>query len=223
MVQSKNPMMKTANSPINKTGAFYARDREYSIWLVPTGPARLRLRGQIEALSKKHGTPDFEPHVTLVGLGAVPPESGEGLEGRIARLAGALRPFDVHLREVGQLDAFFRSLFVKVEPTPDVMRAGEMGRRLFKEVHQKEPADPEYFPHLSLLYSDLAADEKQKIISTELADLGVRDDRSPINIAFEVSKLEIRDTATRDTRNWRLLRELPLARPPSRRALEKKA
>lgn len=48
---------------------------------------------------------------------------------------------------------------ISLDPTKRLLSLNEAFRKAFDQDHQ-----PEYFPHLSLLYSDLSGEEAQKII-----------------------------------------------------------
>lgn len=39
----------------------------YSLWLMPYRKVYYKLKELISQLSKSHSSPDFEPHVTLIG------------------------------------------------------------------------------------------------------------------------------------------------------------
>jgi|GEM_PF-249162 len=186
----------------------FARDaaaapREYSVWLIPSEPARGELRKTIASLSRERGAPAFEPHVTLIGLGAVPGAADADVAARTAELARSLRPFVVELRRVGFGGAYFRSFYLEAEKTPELMRAGRLGLDFYRRVQGREPADPVYFPHLSLLYGDLSNAAKEAIIA---ADFGGKRERK---IRFRVERLQLWATTGKPD-GWALIREYRL-------------
>jgi 2'-5' RNA ligase len=190
-----------------------ARDKEYSVWLVPSGHEHDDLKSLIATLSREHGTPDFEPHVTLVGLGVVDKATDASVARQVEALAKTICPYTIHLQDVGTTDDPFRSLFLKVEQTPQVMAAGRRGLVFYRKVQQKAPSSPDYFPHLSLLYGNLLPADKERIISVDLKGRKLSD------ISFTVSKLQLWVTSAKIPdwpkswdKNWRLVREFPLAR-----------
>lgn len=126
-----------------------------SLWLVPAGEACVRLSRVISDLSRAHGTPSFEPHVTLLGGLREPLEV---VLTRSTSLARALRPFEARFGAAGISDEYFRCLFLVVEETPDLLEARVRARRLFGRA-----GDPPLLPHLSLVYGSLWRQEKERI------------------------------------------------------------
>jgi len=131
---------------------------KYALWLMPEGEARERLSALIRELSERHGTPAFEPHITLLG-GLMPPV--EEMIAGSRKLALALRPFAVEFGAVGFLDDYWRCLFIRVRETGEVMGAGWKAREIFGRAD-----DPPFMPHLSLMYCNMRASRKRKIISS---------------------------------------------------------
>ena len=123
---------------------------------MPVGELFDRLAAIIKKLSLNQPALSFEPHVTLLGrlLGL---ESERVSKTRV--LASLIKPFQIQLDKVDYLDEFFRSLFIRVEPTQAVLDANRTAQMLFSG-----RTDAEYLPHLSLMYGDLAAATKEEII-----------------------------------------------------------
>jgi len=130
----------------------------YSIWLMPTGEVRQRLAGTIFDLSREYAAPAFEPHVTLAG-GIVGP--AREVASKMMELARRIPPFTVRLSAVDGLDEYFRCLFVRVATTHPIMTANKTAREVFRLAKQ-----PAFMPHLSLLYGNLPASVKQRIIAS---------------------------------------------------------
>jgi 2'-5' RNA ligase len=127
-------------------------------WLVPAaGPARDRLTATIGTLAAKHGAPRFEPHVTMAGRF----HSGEqaAIQALIS-LTADVRPFEVKFAAAGYEDAYFRALYLRAEPSPQLTALHEAAR-----VAWALDIRP-YMPHLSLLYADIAGVWKPAIIDT---------------------------------------------------------
>jgi 2'-5' RNA ligase len=191
------------------------RPKEYSVWLVPAGPSHDDLKRLITSLSEEYGTPDFEPHVTLVGLGVVPKATDEAIVEDVESLARTICPYGMHLHGVGITDDPFRSLFLKVDQTPEVMSAGRRGLDLYRRIKKQGPSSTAYFPHLSLLYGHLPPAAKKKISD----DLKVR---KRIDISFTVSKLQLWVTSAKIPdwpasweRNWHMVKEFPIGESES--------
>lgn len=166
----------------------------YSIWLVPEGEVYERLLGITHRLSQKHKSPQIRPHVTLVG----------GFTGDIEqfvhaaeRLAQQIRRFPVRLTETGQMPEFFRSLFLKAEKTPELMAAYRTACKAYSL-----PVNPDYLPHLSMIYGDFdtaAKNEMIRSIENELA----------LPLAFEAGSLHAVINNERH-RRWPEVAEFPL-------------
>lgn len=129
-----------------------ARARGVSLWLVPEGESRLRLASLIGHLAARLGTEPFVPHVTLLpGLA--------GREDAVLHLASALAsrlpPLRVRLQGVEGRDEHFRCLFARAAADDPLRAAHAAAARAFG----REP-DPEFLPHLSLVYGTLAPETK---------------------------------------------------------------
>lgn len=130
---------------------------QFSIWIVPSGDFYSEYKRIIQEFSKEFGTPEFDPHVTLLG----------GLTGTYAdifektkQLAALLKPYLLELENFGYEDYYFRSLYIKVRQSEKVMEAYKTAIKVFK-VPDPQP----YMPHLSLLYGNISLAEKRAATS----------------------------------------------------------
>lgn len=132
--------------------------QKHALWLRPFGETAFELKEHIKKLSQKFGTPQFEPHITLLsGL-----RRGETeLTQLTDTLAASLSPFTVTLTQVGYHDDYYQSFFVRVKKTDAFINAQNTAERLFGCT-----TDEEYFPHLSLMYGDIDEKEKRKLLDT---------------------------------------------------------
>lgn len=132
------------------------RTEGYSLWLMPSGDVYNKLATLISRLSQEYSTPNFIPHVTLLGeiMG-----SREEILSSTSRLATLIPPYEINLTVLAYLKEYFKSLFIKVEETTDVMNANLKARKIFN----RQP-DPKYMPHLSLMYGDFSRRTKEEII-----------------------------------------------------------
>ena len=172
------------------------RAKGCSLWLMPAGETYRKLEKLILELSRRYSAPRFSPHVTLLGQVLDPPEVAAA---KTEELASILHPFTVRLTRVDCLDEYFRCLFIRVEESRAVMGANEAARRVFNG-----GGDPEYMPHLSLLYGDFPSDTKRRIIS------GIGEN---FDIAFEAGEIHLFSTAG-PPEDWYRMGVYPLKRSP---------
>lgn len=129
----------------------------YSLWLEPSGDIAYKLQERIKKLSKKHGTPVFTPHVTL--LGGLDASEAE-LVPLANTLASSVEPFNLKLTKAGYLDTFYQSLFIHVAENSQLKELRNNACRLFNCGGTND-----YMPHLSLLYGELNQKEKERILN----------------------------------------------------------
>jgi 2'-5' RNA ligase len=132
-----------------------ARARGVSLWLVPEGESRLRLASLIGHLAARLGTEPFVPHVTLLpGLAG----REDAVLGRAAALASRLPPLLVRLQGIEGRDEPFRCLFARAAADGPLRAAHAVSAQAFG----REP-NPEFLPHLSLVYGTLAPEAKRSL------------------------------------------------------------
>jgi 2'-5' RNA ligase len=143
-------------------------------WLVPAaGAARDHLAATIGTLAAEHRAPRFEPHVTIAGRF----DSGEEAAIQaLTSLAAGVRPFEVGFAAIGHEPAYFRALYLRAEPSPQLTAIHEAARAAW--ALEARP----YKPHLSLLYADLDEERKPAIIDA----LGIR---LPLTIRINAAEL----------------------------------
>jgi 2'-5' RNA ligase len=165
--------------------------KTFSLWLVPSGETYQSLASLISDLSEEYHSPCFPPHVTLLGSLH---DSYENLKLKSSRLGARLTTYRINLMSVEYTNEYFRSLFIKVEETEDVLRANLTAREIFDR-----STDPKYSPHLSILYGILSSTTKQSIIEKLGRDFA---------FSFEVESLHLVDT-TLGPESWFVVNEYP--------------
>lgn len=164
---------------------------------MPSGTIGDRLSRVIGDLSTRYSTPAFEPHITLFsGLRAAQPELIE----KCAGLSRLLNAFDIRLTTIESRNEYFRALFLRAELAGDLEAANAKAAELL-QVNEARP----FLPHLSLLYGDIPAEEKQKLI-VELHPL--------TGLGFRADSLHLVSTEG-EPPLWRRLRTYPLSIRPS--------
>jgi hypothetical protein len=136
-----------------------AQAHGHSLWLVPRGAAATRLATIIEDLSHAYRTPSFPPHVTLLAR-VTQPAHEVVLRTRSMVSAEKLRRFQLRLGSLDTTRAYFRSLFIRADPSTALLTTHTRASTWFG-VAQTE----EFLPHLSLLYGELADKDKRSIIA----------------------------------------------------------
>lgn len=116
-----------------------------TLWIVPEGEVRRRLATLIRMLARRFGGPVFEPHITL--LAGLPGPATDVLA-TARRAARATGPFEVRFRGPEAGDSYFGCLYLRAQPSPDLLALHERVREAFGRREE-----PPFFPHLSLLYA----------------------------------------------------------------------
>jgi 2'-5' RNA ligase len=170
-----------------------------SVWIRPEGPAAIALEQAIRSIQKRYGGPGGWPHITVAQDLECPVLE---LERRLEEIAAQVPPFPVRLDGIGWRDEYWRCLFVRVQPSNDLLAAHRAAREAFG---LKPVADFE--PHVSLLYGQFGEDRKQQMaveLGERLADL--RFDAGAIEFVNAAPDVLVEE--------WRTLHEHPLL--PSR-------
>jgi 2'-5' RNA ligase len=116
----------------------------FSLWIVPEREVHDRLAALIEALARRFGGPVFDPHVTL--LAGVPGPT-EAVVARAAELVRESQAFPLRFTGPETGENYFRSLYLRVEPSPPLLALHLAAREAFGRGDE-----PPFFPHLSLIY-----------------------------------------------------------------------
>jgi 2'-5' RNA ligase len=173
-----------------------AEINQYTLWVVPPGEVYEKLAALILQLSRRYNAPKFEPHLTLLGDIEA---TEEGMLEKSQQLAESLNPFRVHLAKVGQLDDFFRCVFLRAEETPALMAANAEVRKMFGR-----QADPGFMPHVSLLYGHYPAEIKEKAIAQIGGGFDIEFDVNSIHLVYSSANIPIND--------WNVIKEFPLSK-----------
>lgn len=165
---------------------------EYSLWLMPTGAVYDKFSQLISQLAEQYSAPNFPPHVTLVGSIEAYEEE---MINKTQEVANLIHPYAIRLMNVDYTDYYYKSLFVKVEPTAEVLKAYQKAREIFPGTQETD-----YMPHFSLLYGNFSRETKEQIkkrIGDRFTD------------EFEVNSLHLYLTHG-DVSKWPKIRDFPL-------------
>ena len=83
----------------------------YSLWITPPIKINGPLQKVITDLSAKYGSPEFEPHITLLGNISL---DLEPLKQKVGLLVSKLKPFPISFSEVSFSTTYFQSVFVSI-------------------------------------------------------------------------------------------------------------
>ena len=154
-------------------------NKRYAIWYEPTGIIRDELKKIILDLSKKYNSPIFEPHITLLPGGC---ELDKKIViDKLSEIVRKTKPFKTTFGKLNQLDEHFKSIFIEVEKTKDLIN---FANSIQKEVNGKAALN--YSPHLSILYGDFSNEKKDATIKL----LGGKYDKSFILNKVDVVEYE---------------------------------
>jgi len=130
---------------------------KYAFWLIPSGEAYNLLKETIRHYSEMYSTPHFEPHITLISSlqGSV-----SGLRQKASQLAKIIGTLELRLMKPAHSTSYFRCIFLNVARAPAIVRAHAAASDLF----QASP-HTEYEPHLSLVYGNLPAVDRERIVA----------------------------------------------------------
>ena len=165
----------------------------FHLWLAPTGAVYERLGGVLSELSARYESPQFDPHLTL--LGRLEGEQ-ESLIALTTQLARALQPFDVRLEAPSYESHYFRCLYLPAEPSPSLLEAHQQATQIF----DAQPTSA-FDPHVSLLYGMFAESVKQEIIKGLPPDLPG---------SFPVSRLQLIRARSTNPQDWQAVETLDI-------------
>lgn len=168
-------------------------NRFYSLWLIPEDDVYKKYFQLITNLSNKYSSPNFKPHVTLIGRIQ---SNQNNIILKTKELVSLIKPFKIKLNGVDYQSSIHKTLFIKVVKTQDLNRTYLKAKEMFKY------KENEYVPHLSLLYGCFSDEVKQSII----AKIGGKfEDEFPVN------SIHIFDTTEKDERMWHEVDNLNLS------------
>lgn len=132
-----------------------AKEKTYSLWLIPDGVIVKELNEHIAALSRKYDSPIFQAHITL--LGSISVSESQIIE-KTALLATKLCSMQLTLGPVENLPDYFKCVFVTIDKLSALTLARYQALAIFNRTSEEI-----YVPHLSLIYSSMSEKEKKEI------------------------------------------------------------
>lgn len=191
------PMANRANSDDPYASSSFIG---HSLWVCPTGATKDAYSTIIKDASTNLDTFCFTPHITLVA--AIMTDVQDVVK-RTKLLASKLAPYEFEYEDVSQKERYFQSVFARMKGTEQVLAANQLARDIFTE----RQTDPEYMPHLSLIYGNFSLEKKQRTIMPQLSQR--IQDHAPATTSFTVDSIEIWSTQG-DVSEWYLVETVPL-------------
>ena len=137
-----------------------------SIWLIPEKNAAKKITPIISSLSAIHGSPLFEPHITLIkGIPIT-----KNIIKNFKTFFDDKYCFDLSPKSINTDIHYFKCIFLEIEKNKELLDLRNKVEKFFKVIERT------YEPHISLLYSDVPlAERKQeaKNISIDLSKITI--------------------------------------------------
>jgi 2'-5' RNA ligase len=172
----------------------------HSLWMCPSGATKAAYSSIISDMASELGTFEFTPHITLV---AAIMTDVDDVVARTKALASELAPYTFKLDDLSQKDAYFQCVFAKMAATQEVVEANALARTFFEE----RQSDPDYIPHMSLVYGDFDQSKKDESILPELQKKLAMSSHTTMTIP--VDAIEVWSTQG-DVKEWYLVETVPL-------------
>ncbi|KAI4370997.1 hypothetical protein MLD38_019278 [Melastoma candidum] len=172
---------------------------EYSVWAVPPEDVSQRLRCLMAGLRAEFGGPEFDPHITVVGLVSLTEEDALS---RFRAACEGLKEYEAVVEGVGTGSIYWQCVYLLIKPTEEVVAASDHCCRHFGYLRSSP-----YMPHLSLVYGDISDEEKKK--AQEKAN--ILDDNLNC-LSFKISRLVLCKTPLGDltTKSWEVVLDYTL-------------
>ncbi|CED83515.1 RNA ligase/cyclic nucleotide phosphodiesterase [Phaffia rhodozyma] len=141
------------------------KEPSYSLWLTPSKSlASDTFRTLISSLPG----PRFPAHATLLGSaphGTSLEDVMKGVEDALAEWRNSIKDrhkneLTVRFKDVRRGEEYFRCVLVALEEHPDLMLFHDLTLKFLPSPSER----PVYFPHISLLYSDISLEDRQIIV-----------------------------------------------------------
>jgi len=169
-----------------------------SIWIRPTGNALDSIKHAVRIACENAGGPPVQPHVSLMGGIEITTD----IATKLKTLAARIRGFEIRLGKIQWRGEYYRSLFVSVELSDELMAAHLAAHEEFGRL----PSAP-FEPHVSLLYGDFDETFKKEL-AKQLGDrLDVRFTASALDLVNACEKVPI---AQWETLHQAMLRSAPI-------------
>ncbi|XP_044461225.1 cyclic phosphodiesterase-like [Mangifera indica] len=173
---------------------------DYSVWAAPPEDVIPRMKKLMEGLRSEFGGPQFEPHMTLVGLVSLTKDDALA---KFKEACDGVKAYTCGVDRVATGTFFYQCVYLLIHPTTEVVEASAKSSSIFGF-----KSSTPYMPHISLLYGDLTDEEKKKAQEKAYAL-----DESIGGLTFPITRLQLWKTPTSDNtlKSWEKIVEFNLS------------
>lgn len=165
--------------------------KQYSLWIAPSRKVQEEVAETITGLSKRLNSPNFEPHVTLIGQ--FESEEKEAVD-QIKKLASSIKPFVIEFSEISFSTTYFQSVFLRVKSSSELMEANLKAKKMLSLKNDV------FMPHMSITYGNQTMKERERITS---------EIKMPENDSFMFNKLILVLTSD-EPKEWKQISRVEL-------------
>ena len=153
-----------------------------SVWIRPTGAALESIERAVEFAHRRAGGPPVQPHVSLMGGIELTPDTAS----KLRALASSLQPFEITLGKIEWRHEYYRSLFISVEPSSQLIAARAAAHEAFGTLPSGS-----FEPHVSLIYGDFDESFKKELIENLGGRLDARFIATAVDLVNACEKVPI--------------------------------
>ncbi len=137
--------------------AVTAQKQPFAVWLTPEKNKAKYLSGVIHYVCNEYNATPFKPHLTLVS--GITLDTNTLLEETESVLPDVI-PIKLSIQKISCADDFFKTLFITFDENDLLIQIFQKCKTAITGNHTES-----FLPHVSLLYKEMALEEKQKIAS----------------------------------------------------------
>ena len=136
-----------------------------SLWIVPPEPIYSSLKDEITRQSIRLGTPEFEPHLTLVGglKGSYPYDELVANTLKFIESAATLKPILVEVHVATSRARFYQCVYLLAKLTDRLRKLHELARVSLQDTPTKSQS---FMPHMSIVYGDIPLQARIEVVAT---------------------------------------------------------
>ncbi|KAJ0017563.1 hypothetical protein Pint_10168 [Pistacia integerrima] len=190
----------TMDVPATTVATDESQKNDYSVWAAPPEDVIPRIKKLMEGLRSEFGGPQFEPHMTVVGLVSLTKDDALA---KFKAACDGLKTYNCSVDRVATGTFFYQCVYLLIHPTTEVVEASAKSSSTFGF-----KSSTPYMPHISLLYGDLTDEEKKKA-----QEKAYSLDESIDQLSFPITRLQLWKTPASDNTltSWEKIAEYNLS------------